>query len=258
MWPTFAFVALVAIALPLLLGSVSLRVGGIAFAMVTLAFAQAGEVLVHKNPKQWTNGEEGLGLNFDPLPDFFVGVLNTKNLYWLALGVCGLRLRRRALCGRELAGPRAAGDPRERAARRGDRAAALRLQADRVRARVVPRERGRRRLPAAERRRDAGGDDRQLHSDAARDGRDRRCGDALRRAARRLPLHACRPAARLARGLVARREAARGAGEAALGAALRPRDDLHPARLLRSRRAREPRPPVAPCCGGAPASKEPK
>jgi branched-chain amino acid transport system permease protein len=67
------------------LGSVSLRVGGIAFAMVTLAFAQAGEVLVHKNPKQWTNGEEGLGLNFDPLPDFFVGVLNTKNLYWLAL-----------------------------------------------------------------------------------------------------------------------------------------------------------------------------
>jgi branched-chain amino acid transport system permease protein len=85
MWQTFAVVALVAIALPLLLGSVSLRVGGIAFAMVTLAFAQAGEVLVHKNPKQWTNGEEGLGLNFDPLPDFFVGVLNTKNLYWLAL-----------------------------------------------------------------------------------------------------------------------------------------------------------------------------
>ena len=85
MWQTFAVVAVVAVALPLLLGSVSLRVGGIAFAMVTLAFAQAGEVLVHKNPKQWTNGEEGLGLNFDPLPDFFVGVLNTKNLYWLAL-----------------------------------------------------------------------------------------------------------------------------------------------------------------------------
>ena len=85
MWETFGFVAVVALALPLVLGSVSLRVGGIAFAMVTLAFAQAGEVLVHKNPKQWTNGEEGLGLNFDPLPDFFVGVLNTKNLYWLAL-----------------------------------------------------------------------------------------------------------------------------------------------------------------------------
>ena len=86
MWQTFGFVAIVALALPLVLGSVSLRVGGIAFAMVTLAFAQAGEVLVHKNPRQWTNGEEGLGLNFESLPDFFVGVLNTKHLYWLALG----------------------------------------------------------------------------------------------------------------------------------------------------------------------------
>ena len=36
--------------LPLVLGAVSLRVGGIAFAMVTLAFAQAGSVLALKNP----------------------------------------------------------------------------------------------------------------------------------------------------------------------------------------------------------------
>lgn len=86
MWEAFGITALVGLVLPLLLGSVSLRVGGIAFAMVTLAFAQAGQVLVQKNPRQWTGGEEGLGLNFDPLPDFFVGVLNTKNLYWLALG----------------------------------------------------------------------------------------------------------------------------------------------------------------------------
>ena len=54
--------------------------------MVTLAFAQAGQVLVQKNPNQLTGGEEGLGLNSEPLPDFFVGVLNTKYLYWLALG----------------------------------------------------------------------------------------------------------------------------------------------------------------------------
>ena len=72
--------------MPLVLGAISLRVGGIAFAMVTLAFAQAGQVLVQKNPDQLTGGEEGLGLNSDALPDFFVGVLNTKNLYWLALG----------------------------------------------------------------------------------------------------------------------------------------------------------------------------
>ena len=83
--PTLAFVAFVAVALPLVIGLVSLRVGGIAFAMVTLAFAQAGTVLVQKNSYGWTGGEEGIGLNFEPLPDFFVGVLNTKNLYWLAL-----------------------------------------------------------------------------------------------------------------------------------------------------------------------------
>jgi branched-chain amino acid transport system permease protein len=71
---------------PLVLGAISLRVGGIAFAMVTLAFAQAGQVLVQKNPNGLTGGEEGLGLNFEAIPDMFVGVLNTKNLYWLALG----------------------------------------------------------------------------------------------------------------------------------------------------------------------------
>lgn len=78
--------AVVAIAAPLVLGSVSLRVTGIAFAMVTLAFAQAGNVIVQTNPGGLTGGDEGIGLNVDPLPDFLVGVINTKNLYWLALG----------------------------------------------------------------------------------------------------------------------------------------------------------------------------
>jgi branched-chain amino acid transport system permease protein len=54
--------------------------------MVTLAFAQAGTVLVQKNPNGLTGGEEGLGLNFEAIPDVFVGVVNTQNLYWLALG----------------------------------------------------------------------------------------------------------------------------------------------------------------------------
>jgi branched-chain amino acid transport system permease protein len=86
LWPTLGFVAVVALVVPLVLGTVSLRVSGIAFAMVTLAFAQAGQVLVQKNPDGLTGGEEGLGLNFEAIPDAFVGVLNTKNLYWLALG----------------------------------------------------------------------------------------------------------------------------------------------------------------------------
>ena len=79
-------VALAAIVVPLVLGSISLRVGGIAFAMVTLAFAQAGQVLVQKNPDELTGGEEGLGLAFEKIPEPLVGVLNTDNLYWLALG----------------------------------------------------------------------------------------------------------------------------------------------------------------------------
>jgi branched-chain amino acid transport system permease protein len=82
---TLLLVAAVALVLPLVLGAVSLRVGGIAFAMVTLAFAEAGSILVDKNPRGWTGGEEGTPVAFEALPDAFVGVVNTKNLYWLAL-----------------------------------------------------------------------------------------------------------------------------------------------------------------------------
>jgi branched-chain amino acid transport system permease protein len=90
LWQALALTAAVGIVVPLVLGSISLRVGGIAFAMVTLAFAQAGQVLVQKNPDQLTGGEEGLGLNYEALPDFFVGVLNAKYLFWLALGYAAL------------------------------------------------------------------------------------------------------------------------------------------------------------------------
>lgn len=54
--------------------------------MVTLAFAQAGSVIVRRDPGGATGGEEGLALATDNLPDFLIGVVNTRNLYWLALG----------------------------------------------------------------------------------------------------------------------------------------------------------------------------
>jgi branched-chain amino acid transport system permease protein len=79
------FTLAVGLVVPVVLGFVSLRVGGIAFAMVTLAFAQAGSVLVHKDPHHWTHGEEGLGADYRKLPSTFVGIVNTKHLYWLAL-----------------------------------------------------------------------------------------------------------------------------------------------------------------------------
>jgi branched-chain amino acid transport system permease protein len=78
--------AVAGLVLPLVLGAISLRVGGIAFAMVTLAFAQAGAILVAKNPHRWTGAEEGVITDYTKLPGAFIGVLNTKNLYWLALG----------------------------------------------------------------------------------------------------------------------------------------------------------------------------
>ena len=85
-WPSLALTAAFGLALPLVLGAVSLRVTGIAFAKVTLAFAQAGAVLAIKNPHGWTGGEEGFGTDYLKLPAALVGVLNTKHLYWLALG----------------------------------------------------------------------------------------------------------------------------------------------------------------------------
>jgi branched-chain amino acid transport system permease protein len=76
-----------------LLGAVSLKgvgklggehLGTVGFAMVTLAFAQAGSILVGRDPKT-TGGEEGLPLSTEKVPAAFVGVVNTVNLYWLAL-----------------------------------------------------------------------------------------------------------------------------------------------------------------------------
>ncbi|MBV8074119.1 MAG: branched-chain amino acid ABC transporter permease [Candidatus Eremiobacteraeota bacterium] len=76
--------AVVAVILPLVVGAICLRMRDIPFAMVTLAFAQAGSILVMQNPLGLTGGEEGLALGSDALPAFLVGVVNTRNLYWLA------------------------------------------------------------------------------------------------------------------------------------------------------------------------------
>jgi branched-chain amino acid transport system permease protein len=87
-WPlpaALALTAVVALVVPAVLGAVCLRVRDIPFAMVTLAFAQAGSILVLQNPFDLTGGEEGLALGGDVLPAALVGVANTRNLYWLAL-----------------------------------------------------------------------------------------------------------------------------------------------------------------------------
>ncbi|MFG3245646.1 branched-chain amino acid ABC transporter permease [Streptomyces sp. NPDC048187] len=76
---------LAGVALSVLLGAVSLRVGGIGFSMVTLAFAQAGSILVQRDPGGVTGGEEGRAAPADRLPAPLVGIDHTANLYWIAL-----------------------------------------------------------------------------------------------------------------------------------------------------------------------------
>jgi branched-chain amino acid transport system permease protein len=78
--------------LAVLLGSVSLRVSGIGFSMVTLAFAQAGSILVTGDPGGVTGGEEGLSAPAGRLPAGLVGIANTADLYWIALAYLVLTL----------------------------------------------------------------------------------------------------------------------------------------------------------------------
>ncbi len=85
--PAIALTLVAGLAIAAAVGALSLRVTGISFAMVTLAFAQAGSVLIGRNPGNLTGGNEGLPLDTTQVPAFLVGVLQTRNLYWLCLTV---------------------------------------------------------------------------------------------------------------------------------------------------------------------------
>jgi branched-chain amino acid transport system permease protein len=87
-WPLLPAIAVALAAglvLALVLGGISLRGKGIAFAMVTLAFAQAGYYLIEDNPHGLTGGDTGLVMSTTRVPGLLVGVSNSRNLYWLAL-----------------------------------------------------------------------------------------------------------------------------------------------------------------------------
>lgn len=78
---------LLAFVIAMVVGSVALRVTGITFAMVTLAFAQAMNVMVRRNTGGLTGGEEGVSITSAMVPDFLIGVRNSANLYWIALAI---------------------------------------------------------------------------------------------------------------------------------------------------------------------------
>lgn len=87
-YPVAAVVSLLAgLVVAVVLGSVALRTSGVAFAMVTLAFAEAFSLLVLTDPIRKLGGEEGLPVASEQVPDLFRGVVNTRNIYWLALAL---------------------------------------------------------------------------------------------------------------------------------------------------------------------------
>ena len=91
-WPFPAAVGLVvvvAVLLSLLIGVLSLRVRGVYFAMVTLAFAQVAFLLATATDfKQWTGAEDGLqGI---PVPAIISPTDNRLRFYYIALAFAGL------------------------------------------------------------------------------------------------------------------------------------------------------------------------
>ena len=81
-----ALVAVIVIAavFSFIIGVLSLRVHGVYFAMVTLAFATVAFILIEANDfKKWTGAEDGLhGI---PVPDFLNPALHRTEFYFLAL-----------------------------------------------------------------------------------------------------------------------------------------------------------------------------
>ena len=84
-WSSALLGLLLGTALAVLLGSVSLRVGGIGFSMVTLAFAQAGSIVVLNDPGGVTGGEVRAGPRSAPARRLRRHIQHTANLYWIAL-----------------------------------------------------------------------------------------------------------------------------------------------------------------------------
>lgn len=80
----------------------SLRLSGIGYSMATLALAQALYIGVERG-FLGSGGEVGVTYSFGVLPQPFVGIVNTRNVYWLALAllvvvyvVCALAVRSEA------------------------------------------------------------------------------------------------------------------------------------------------------------------
>lgn len=85
-WSSVGAAILVTVVGALLVNAVALRAKLIAFSMVTLAVTQVAFIFVSRN-YFGTGGDEGLSVPFAKMPTGLVGIVNTRNIYWLALGL---------------------------------------------------------------------------------------------------------------------------------------------------------------------------
>ena len=86
---TFAIVVIIAIVQSLVVGSLALRVKGVYFAMVTLAFAQLFFILSEATDfRQWTGAEDGLNLPGSLAPWFLNPTEARLAFYYAALSTC--------------------------------------------------------------------------------------------------------------------------------------------------------------------------
>lgn len=77
---------LLAAACAVLANALALRLSGIGFSMATLALAQLMYISVQRG-YLGTGGEFGVTFESGSLPAAYVGLVNTRNAYWLALGL---------------------------------------------------------------------------------------------------------------------------------------------------------------------------
>ena len=148
LWPGI-FIALIGgMVIALATGAVAMRVSGIPFAMVTLAFAQAGSVLVRRN-----SADHRRRGGAEPEHRAGAGLPHRRHQHPQPVLVHPRRARDRlprGAVGRHVAPrPPRPRDARERAARAGARPPALPREAHRLRHRRGAREPRRRRLHAA-------------------------------------------------------------------------------------------------------------
>jgi branched-chain amino acid transport system permease protein len=86
LWASGLFAVVLSTAVSAVFNGLALRAGLIGFSMVTLAFAE----LLALNVAQGnfgSGGQTGLTLSSDMTPEAFRGIVNSRNLYWLALAL---------------------------------------------------------------------------------------------------------------------------------------------------------------------------